>query len=180
MWMEDLRSAVRTLRSASGFALTAILSLSVGIGGTVSMFTVVNSILLKPLAFRAPGKLVRVLNRHTAAASGNDQESGLLAREFIRWRKQVKTLDSFSVTALACRACTLTGTGRPERLGAMAVSAEYFDTLGVQAQLGRWFRESEEQSGRPGVVILSNAFWRRNFAASADILGQYIHINGAP
>ncbi|HLK68978.1 MAG TPA: ABC transporter permease [Bryobacteraceae bacterium] len=181
--MEDLRGAFRTLCSAPGFALTAVLSLSVGIGGTVSMFTVVNSVLLKPLALPNPGKLVRVMNRYTAAyaSSRMDREApGLLSREFIRWRKQIKSLDSISITALACRACTLTGTGRPERLSAMAVSAEYFDTLGVQAQLGRWFREFEEQRGGPGVVILSDAFWRRNFAAKTDIVGQNIHINGAP
>jgi putative ABC transport system permease protein len=147
------------------------------------MFTVVNSVLLKPLALRDPGKLVRVTNRYTAAyaSSRKDRDApGLLAREFIRWRKQTQSLDSISFTGMTCGSCSLTGTGRPERLGAMPVSAEYFDTLGVQAQLGRWFRESEEQRGGPNVVILSDAFWRRSFSAKTDIVGQDIHINGAP
>src|SRR5450432_626003 len=143
MWIDNLRSAFRTLRSAPGFALTAILSLSIGIGGSVSIFTLVNSILLKPLAFPHPGKLVRVTNRNIAAKDPG--AAGLLALEFIRWRKQTQSLDSISLTTFACSTCTLTGIGHPERLGVVAISAEYFDTLGVQPQLGRWFRESEEQ-----------------------------------
>src|SRR5262245_53933001 len=160
MWIENLCNAFRALRSAPTFALTAILSLSIGIGGSVSMFTIVNSILLKPFALPDPGKLVRVTNRNTAAYAslrkGTDAP-GLLALEFRRWRRQTHSLESISVITFACSACSLTGTGRPERLGAVAVSAEYFDTLGVQPQLGRWFRESEEQPAGPTVVILTDA-----------------------
>ncbi len=76
--------------------------------------------------------------------------------------------------------CSLTGTGRPERLGVVNISAEYFDTLKVQPQLGRWFRESEEQPGSPRVAILADSFWRRSFSARPDVVGQTIHINGLP
>jgi len=147
------------------------------------MFTVVNSILLKPLALHDPGKLVRVTNRYTAAyasARTGTDAPGLLAREFLRWRKQIQSLDSIAIQAPVCFTCTLTGTGRPELLDTMAVSAEYFATLGVQPQLGRWFRESEEQRGGPSVVILTDALWRRRFSARPDIVGQSIQISGEP
>src|SRR6266436_10431883 len=100
MGTDNLRSAFRTLRSAPGFALTAILSLSVGIGGSVSIFTLVNSVLLRPLAFPNPGRLVRVTNRNIAAK--DPEAAGLLALEFIRWRKQTQSLDSISLTTIAC------------------------------------------------------------------------------
>ena len=182
MWIDDFRNAFRGLRSARGFALTAILSLTVGIGGSVSMFTVVNSILLKPLSYPDSGRLVCVTNAHTGAYASSrtyGDSPGLLALQFIRWRKQVQSLDSIALTTFGNTTATLTGTGRPEYLGAVAVSAEYFDTLKIQPQLGRWFRESEEKPGTPNVVILSDSFWRRSFSARPDIVGQIIHITDA-
>lgn len=92
MWIEELRRAFRSLRSARGFSITAILSLSIGIGGSVSMFTLVNSVLLKPLAYPEPGRLVRVTNAYTAAYASsrkNADTPGLPPLQFIRWRKQV-------------------------------------------------------------------------------------------
>lgn len=183
MWIEDMRYAFRGLRSATGFTTTAVLSLSLAIGGGVSMFTVVNSILLKPLAYPDSGRLVRVVNVSTAKHASSKtyaDDPGLLALQFIRWRKQLQSLDSIALTTFACSSCALTGTGRAERVSGAAISAEYFDTLKVQPQLGRWFRESEEQRGAPRVVILTDSFWRRSFSAAPDIVGQTIHINSAP
>jgi putative ABC transport system permease protein len=91
----------------------------------------------------------------------------------------VQSLDSIALIKYGCE-CSLTGTGRPERLGVSDISAEYFDTLKVQPQLGRWFRESDEQRGSPRVAILADSFWRRSFAARPDIVGQTIHIEGTP
>ena len=182
MWIEDVRNAFRCLRSAPGFSITAILSLSIGIGGSVSMFTLVNSVLLKPLAYPGADRLVRVTNAYAATDVSSRKYAdspGLLPLQFTRWRKQVQSLDSIALTTWGCE-CSLTGTGRPERLGAVNISAEYFDTLKVQPQFGRWFRESEEQRGSPRVAILADSFWRRSFSAQPDIVGQTIHIDGAP
>jgi putative ABC transport system permease protein len=116
MWIEDLRNAFRCLRSAPGFTVTAVLSLSIGIAGSVSMFTLVNSVLLKPLAYPDSGKLVRVTNSYAAAyASTRTDTPGLLALQFTRWRKQVRSLESIALTKYGCE-CNLTGTGRAERL----------------------------------------------------------------
>ena len=122
MWIENLRGAFRSLRSTPGFSVTAILSLAIGIGGSVSMFTVVNSILLKPLEYPDSGRLVRVTNADTRNDSG---ANGLLPLQFTRWRKQVRSLDSIALAGPAPPA-NLTGTGRPQELGIIRISAEYF------------------------------------------------------
>src|SRR5262245_52115568 len=113
MWIENLRGAFRSLRSTPGFSVTAILSLAIGIGGSVSMFTVVNSILLKPLEYPDSGRLVRVKNADTRNDSG---ANGLLPLQFTRWRKQVRSLDSIALAGSAPPA-NLTGTGRHPRTG---------------------------------------------------------------
>src|SRR5215831_5917285 len=107
MWIEDLRNAFRGLRSAPGFTITAIVSLSLGIGGSVAMFTVVNSILLKPLAYPDSGRLVRVANAHTKPDS---PDVGLLPLQFGLCRKQAHLLDSVGLAANASTG-TLIGTG---------------------------------------------------------------------
>jgi predicted permease len=181
MPIEDLCNAFKRLRSAPWFAITTILSLSVGIGASVSMFTVANCVLLKPLPYPESGRLVSITNAYPAAnasLSTYGDNPGLFAGEFIRWRKQVRSLESIALsTSYGSSTATLTGTDRPEYLGMISVSAEYFDTLKVQPQLGRWFRESEEQPGAPNVVILSDALWLRRFSARRDIIGQIIHIS---
>jgi putative ABC transport system permease protein len=181
MWTENLHDAFRGLRSTPGFTATAILSLSIGIGGSVSMFTVVNSILLKPLAYSDSGRLVRVTNTVTAKNSAvyKYSDMGVFPLQFTRWRGQVQSLDSIALVRFGNR-YNLTWTGRPEEVGVMRVSAEYFETLGVQPQLGRWFREAEEKRGTSGVAILSDSCWRRTFSARPDIIGQMIRINDAP
>jgi len=176
MWIENVRSAFRGLRSAPGFTIAATVSLSLGIGGSVAMFTVVNSVLLKPLPYRDSGRLVHVLN-----AFGQNKTGliGLLPLQFTRWREQVQSLDSIALVAVASTG-NLTETGRPELVNVIPISAGYFETLKVQPQLGRWFRESEEKRGMPNVAILSDSLWRRAFSARPDIIGRTIRISDAP
>jgi len=176
MWIENVRSAFRGLRSAPGFTIAATVSLSLGIGGSVAMFTVVNSVLLKPLPYRDSGRLVHVSNAFRQNKGGL---IGLLPLQFTRWREQVQSLDSIALVASASTG-NLTETGRPELLNVIPISAGYFETLKVQPQLGRWFRESEEKRGMPNVVILSDSLWRRAFSARPDIIGRTIRISDAP
>src|SRR5947207_1928842 len=88
---------------------------------------------------------------------------GLYSLEFRRWRKRVRAFESIALIGLAAN-YNLTGSGEPETVGAMRISAEFFDTLKVQPQLGRWFQESDEQRGMPNVVILSDSLWHRRFS----------------
>src|SRR5215472_18526320 len=121
MWIEDLCNAVRGLRSAPGFTATAVISLGLGIGGSVAMFTVVNSILLKPLAYQDADRLVRVSN----AYAGSYSDIGVLPLEFTRWRNQIQSLESIALVASSSTG-NLIGMGRPELLNIMRISAGYF------------------------------------------------------
>jgi putative ABC transport system permease protein len=176
MWIENLRGAYRSLRSAPGFALTAILSLGIGIGGSVAMFTLVNSIVLKPLAYPQSGQLVLVTNARRGDLTA---EVGLIPLQFIRWRKEIQSFDSLALTAIALTR-NLTGSGQPERLGVMRVTAGFFETLRVQPQRGRWFTESDEKRGAPNIAVLSDSLWRRRFGADPDIIGKKVLLNDAP
>jgi hypothetical protein len=167
MWIENLRGAYRSLRSAPGFTLTAILSLSIGIGGSVAMFTLVNSIVLKPLAYPEPGRLVTICNSRLKSSGYLGAEFQFFPLQFIRWKKEIQSLESIALTSFAWER-NLTGSGRPETLGVMWITAGFFDTLKIQPQRGRWFTESEEKRGNPNVVILSDGLWRRRFSADPD------------
>jgi hypothetical protein len=179
MWIDDFRGAYRSLRSRPGFTATAILSLGIGIGGSVAMFTLVNSIVLKPLAYHEPDRLVTVRNYEPRNRQHLVHEFPLLALQFIGWKKHVQSFDSIALTRFTEK-LNLTGSGWPETLGAMRITAGFFDTLGVRPQRGRWFAESEEKRGMPNVVILSDGFWRRRFSADPHIVGKKIILNDAP
>jgi hypothetical protein len=122
MSMENLRGAYRSLRSAPGFALTAVLSLGIGIGGSVAMFTLVNSIVLKPLAYPESGQLVLVTNLTPKVAA--IPVHGLLPLQFIRWRKEIRSFDSFAMTRRVAT-MNLTGSGKPETLGVMSITSGF-------------------------------------------------------
>jgi macrolide transport system ATP-binding/permease protein len=174
MWIQNLRGAYASLRSAPGFTLTAVLSLGIGIGGSVAMFTLFNSIVLKPLAYPDAGQLVLVTNLTPNVPA--IPVHGLVPLQFIRWRKEIQSFDSFAMTRRATTV-NLTGSGQPETLGALRITSAFFDTLRVVPQRGRWFTESEEKRGAPNVVVLSDSLWRRRLSAVPDIIGKKILLN---
>jgi putative ABC transport system permease protein len=176
MWFENVRNAFRGLRSAPGFTITAVVSLSIGSGGSVAMFTLVNSILLKPLGYADAGRLVRVTNAEQKSLA---PDLGVLPLEFTRWRRQVQSLESIGLAANSTHA-NLTGIGQPEVVTVSRISAGFFETLRNQPQLGRWFLEAEEKRGAPNVVVLSDSLWRRAFSARPDIIGSTIRIGDSP
>ena len=177
MFTENLRAGYRSLRSTPGFALTAVLSLAIGIGGSVSMFTLVNSIVLKPLAYSEADRLVVVTNLTPGIA--NVPVLGLVPLQFIRWRKEIRSFESLAVAAPGTT-MNLTGSGQPETLNVMRITSGLFETLRVGPRLGRWFNEAEEKRGMPNVAILSDSLWRRRFAAAPDIIGREILLNDTP
>jgi hypothetical protein len=176
MFVENLRCVSRNLRASPGFTLTAVLSLGIGIGGTVSMFTLVKSILLKPLAYRDPDKLVLITQAHANLPSYLPT-FGLAPIEFLRWRNEIRSFESLSIVTGAT--ANLTGAGTPQTLGAVRISAEFFDTLRVKPQLGRWFRRDEEKRGMPGVAIISASLWRQRFSSDPNIIGKSLTLDGA-
>ena len=178
MLMENLRGAYRSLCSAPGFTATAVLSLAIGMGGSIAMFTLVNSIVLKPLAYQESDKLVVIMNSGRGILKESTiPEIGIAALQVIRWRKQVRSFESFAVVGHADSDRNLTGSGHPERLGVLWITAGFFETLRVRPQRGRWFTESDENRDAPNVVILSDSLWRRRFAADAEIIGRKVVLN---
>src|SRR4030095_590469 len=176
--MENLRSAYRSLRSAPGFTATAVLSLGIGIGGSVAMFTLVNSIVLKPLAYHESGRLVLIMNtsNRIMRQKSTIPELGLVPLQFFRWRKEIRSLESIGMAGVGA-ARNLTGFAQPERLGALPITRGFFETLKVQPQRGRWFTESDEKRGTPNVIILSDSLWRRRFAGDPEIIGKKLVLN---
>jgi putative ABC transport system permease protein len=171
IWM-DLRYAVRMLAKSPGFTLIAILTLALGIGANTALFSVVNGVLLNPLPFPHPNQLTIVDNTFP-----NFGETSVSYPDYLDWAR-----DSQSFSSLAAYksflSFNLIGGGKPERLAAVEVTSNFFPTLGVSPVLGRNFMPTEDQLNGPRAVILSSGFWKSKFAASRDILGKTLNLDG--
>src|SRR5215831_5539427 len=175
---DAIRRAYRNLRSAPGFWLTATISLIIGIGGNLAMFTVINAVILRPLPFPDSDRLVLITQAHKYSTPYNPS-TGLAPVEFIRRRDGNQCFSSFAVID-GREKTNLTGAGIPETLGTLRISADFFETLGVRPQRGRWFLRAEEKRGSRDVVIISDALWRARFGADPEMIGRKIILNNAP
>jgi putative ABC transport system permease protein len=174
----DLKFALRQLAKSPGFTFVAIATLAVGIGACTAIFSLVNAVLLKPLPFREPARLVWI---------ENDGDGGLSARTtrvdtFNGWREQNKSFESLAAyfAFFDYGRMTLTGTGEPERLRGVGISDNLIPTLGIPLLHGRNFTAEECRYNAPGAVILSYKFWRRRFSADPAVVGRTITINNNP
>ncbi len=173
LW-RDVKYGLRTLRRAPGFAAISILVIALGIGANVALFTIVRSVLLKPLPFRDPDKLVRLYER---TLSDKYPFNGNAAGVFAEWKKQSR---SFSEMALYRNAdYNLSGTNGqlPEMVRAATFSWNVLPTLGVEPALGRNFNAADDQPSANATVILSWGLWKRRFGGSPSILNQTILLN---
>jgi putative ABC transport system permease protein len=168
---QDLRFGVRTLIRNPGFAAVAILTLALGTGATSAIFSFVYAVVLRPLPYHEPDRLLSVVEHR-----GFDM--GLTAPDYLDWRAAATSFEQLA--AAAGTTANLTGRGEPERVIAARVSGNYFDTLGVPPSHGRGFQWSDEPYGAPRVVVLGDGLWRRRFAADPGVVGQTIAINGEP
>ena len=181
-WVEqmtrDVRFALRQLRKSPGFALTAVLTLALGIGAATSVFSVVNGVLLKPFAFRDPGRLV--VMREVQYATNKDRTViPFNYRHFARLTQNATSLEGAAI--FQNRALSLSPDGNhPYRVGGVAVSANLLHVLGVAPILGRDFVESDTAKGAPPVAILSYSLWQTLFAGSPNVIGQTLRISGDP
>jgi len=172
LW-QDLRYGARMLRKNPGFTLIAVLILSLGIGANTAIFSVVNAVLLRPLPYSQPERLVFF---YDSAPGFGIQKLGLFEAEFLRLREQARALERVSL--YTSTTLTLTGVGEPERLSAGTASGDLFAALGVPLALGRSFKLEEEPRGQGNVVILSHGFWQRKFAGRPDIISQALMLDG--
>jgi putative ABC transport system permease protein len=170
--MRDLRYALRTLARNPGFACVSILALALGVGANSAIFTVVQSVLLRPLPFRRSDELVVVRERNLKA--GFPQFS-LSPGNYVDYRDHNHTLSGFA--AISRLGVNLSGGAEPERLRGARVTNEFFNVLGVQPVVGRAFTVQEGQFGAPKVVILSDGLWQRRFGGAKDVLGRQLKMN---
>ena len=170
--LQDLRYAFRLLAKSSGFTLIAVLTLALGIGANTAIFTVVNAVLLRPLGFRDPSRVVLVAEKTSYPTVSTSYEN------YVDWRDQSHSFESLEATRGTT--ITLTGSGEPQRLNARMATAPFFSLLGVNAILGRTFLAEEDRAGGAPVVILSYGLWQRHFGAARDILGKSITLDSQP
>ena len=162
----DVRYSLRGLRRTPGFTAIAILTLALGIGANTAIFTVVNGVLLRPLPYADPGRIVVLPGRGATVAPGT----------FLDWQDASRSYESMGLAQYWTP--TLTGVGHPEQLTALQVTAGMFRLLGVAPLLGRTFLPEEEHAGKNRVVVLRYEFWRDRFALDSGVLGHAIVLDG--
>jgi predicted permease len=170
-FLQDVRYGLRVLLKNPGFTAIAVLTLALGIGANTALFSVVNGVLLNPLPYPEPDRLVAVYEK-----TADFEQSSIPYPNFLDWQK-----DSHSFSALgAVRSdeYNMTGVGEPERLHGHMVSADFLTALGVPLPLGRNFRSEEDQPGATPVAIISDGLWKRKFGLSQEVLGKSITLNG--
>jgi predicted permease len=166
----DLRYAFRGLRKNRGFTAVAVLTLALGIGANTAIFTVINTVLLRPLPYEQPDQLVVLME------TVSERPVGVSYPNFVDWRNQTTALEN--VAAVRTReSFNLTGAGESERLAGRLVSANFLTTLGVKPIRGRDFLAEEDQPGAKPVVIISHALWQRRFGGDESIIGKQLTLS---
>ena len=172
--MSDLRYALRQLMKAPSFTAVAILTLALGIGACSAIFSVVNVVLLRPLDYPEPGRIVAI--RETQLPQF--PEFSVSPPNYLDWEKQTKSYEYLA--AYGGAHVNLTGEGEPQRLVGVKATAHYFDVYGVKPVLGRMLLPEEDAQGKNHVVVLSYPFWQRVFGGARDVVGRAIQLNGEP
>jgi hypothetical protein len=167
--LQDVRYAARSFRKNPGFTAAVLLVLALGIGANAAIFTVVNAVLLKPLPFHDPERLVMVWHVPPPASFPGMTRFSVSAANYLDWQRRQHVFERMAIHHF--RTYTLTGRGQPEQLRAEGVSAGFFEVLGVRPLEGRWFLPEDDQPGREHVAILSHRLWQRRSAATARLWG---------
>ncbi len=174
--LRDLRYSLRSLARNPGFTAVAIAVLALGIGANTAIFTVVDSVLLRPLTYQDPGRLVKVWGQFTGIGIPGDR-NWISPPEF----KDLERLNrGFSqIAAMDGRSLNISAGGTPERVDGAGVSASLFPMLGVTPQVGRLFTHEDEVPGRDRVALISHSLWRTKFGADPGVIGRSVRMNGA-
>ena len=171
---QDLRYGLRMLVKNPGFACVAVLTLALGIGANTAIFSIVNAVLLQPLPFSEPDRLVWVW--------GNIRNGGRSASvsplDYLDYRAQNTSFEHFAATFTVPAPFNLTGSGEPERLQGAVATGDFFQALGVNPALGRTFLLENEEPGRDQVVVLSDRLWKQRFAGDPGLIGKTLALDG--
>jgi predicted permease len=172
LW-QDLRYGARMLFKNPGFTLVAIITLALGIGANTTIFSVINSLLLKPIPFPNAERLVLVWQ---SQANDPKNRNIISAPNYWDWQRQNDVFEKMAILDSAGKGYNLAGTGEPERVSGVRVSADFFDVLGVKPRLGRPFTAEEEQPGKHQVVIISDGLWRSRYNSDPAIIGKVVKV----
>lgn len=168
----DIRYSVRTLLKNPGFTVVVIITLALGIGANTALFSIVNGVILRPLPFPEPDRLVAVWEK---VPNEKQSRHRVTAANFFDWRDQSQSFEEMA--AFGAAALSLTGAGEPEQLRGARVTNGYFRVLGVESVAGRSFVAEESRTGAPSVVIISEGLWQRRFGADPELIGKSITLN---
>ena len=170
--LRDLRHGLRVLRHAPGFTAAALVTLALGIGATSAMVGVVRTVLLEPLPYRAPDRLVAVWE----TTRGGGARNVIAAANFVAWRERARTLEHFGMVGGASIAIAING--RAARVDAATVSSDVFRALGVSPAIGRAF--TADENARNDVIVLSHELWQRQLGGRADVLDLTLATGSGP
>jgi putative ABC transport system permease protein len=173
--LKDLRHALRMFRRSPGFTLAAIAALALGIGANTAIFSVVNTVLLKPLSYPDPGRIVQFLN-----TSPQGSGSGASATKFNNWRSQTNVFQDAAAYDGGGAGVNVTGGSYPEQIRAVHVTANYFRLFGAPVMFGRTFTQEEDLPRGGKFLVLSYGLWKRRFGGDSQILGKSIDLSGDP
>ena len=172
---QDLRYAIRTLLKRPSFSTVAILTLGLGIGANSAIFSVVNAVLLRPLPYPEPERLMKIVGSDTRDGT----QGNLSPADFMDLRDDSRSFASMGAHRWVAF-FTITGDGEPERISGSSVTDGFFPTIGVQPFMGRLFQEGEDERGAPRVAVITHAFWERRFGGDPETLGRVINFNAIP
>jgi len=173
--LRDVRYALKLLWKEKTFSATVLLTLAICLGANVAIFSVIHTVLLEPLPFKNPDRLVTVFNSYPGAGSPRGSDGTV---DFFQRREHIPAFQS--VALYQGWGSTVGEAGNTERVSTMRVSASFFPLLGVRAARGRTFTEEEDQEGHAQEVVLTDAYWREHFGAASDVLGRDLRVDGRP
>ena len=168
---QDLRYGARILWKNPGFSAVAVLTLALGIGANTAIFSAIQAVLLKPLPYREPDRIMMLWVDNPAFNLGI-HELPPSQLDVLDWRREAHSFEQ--IAAIGSTTVDLTGAGDPRRVGGVEVTANFFSTLGVQPLLGRTFTTDEDQPGGNKVVVLSHTLWQNEFGGDAKLIGTPI------
>src|ERR1700704_5237138 len=172
--MNDLKFALRQLRKSPGFTIIAVLTLALGIGANSAIFSVVNAVLLRPLPYPKPDRLV-YLNEVIGGTN-----TSIALPDYVDWRKDSTSFEHLAISRLESRNLSGIAGREPERISVAYVTANFFNVIGLPPQLGRTFTEDEDKPGAPSLAVISDRLWDRAFHRDPQIVGRPMNFHGTP
>jgi len=170
-WLQDARHALRTWRRAPGFTAVVVATLALGIGASTSIFSLVNGIVLRPLPYGDPDRLVMLEETH-----GDGERISVSWQDFLDWRRRQRSFEALALSR--GESFTLTGVDHPQRVKGRRVTGNLFDVLGVRPVIGRGFTAADDAAGIEAKLVVSHAFWQQQLAADPDVLERSLVLDG--